>query len=387
MAVASAFSSFAVLSARRFRAVVLSGKVVKPLSFYPGPSKVYPQVESYLREAFESGILEQNHRSGPFMELLKDTVLILRKKLAIPDDYDIFFTSSSTECWEITAQSLMKGRVQFLYNGAFGKKWFRYAVCNPQIHPSDGSAGLEIRGSRFFEDQEAREVDVDPKNDVLCFTDSETSNGTRISAENLEELRRRCPGALLMVDATSSMGGVAHRYDLADVWFASSQKCFGLPSGLGVLVVSPAAKNKARAINERNHYNSFLNILENAEKFQTHYTPNILNIFLLNRVMHQVDDIAAVHRRLTDRATDFYRFIEEQTAFLPLVGNPLTRSETVFAIKTGQEVLPALKARAAAYNIMLGNGYGEWKDSTFRIANFPALTDDDFEKLKAVLTR
>jgi phosphoserine aminotransferase len=33
----------------------------------------------------------------------------------------------------------------------------------------------------------------------------------------------------------------------------------------------------------------------------------------------------------------------------------------------------------------LGNGYGKWKNSTFRIANFPAIEEFEITKLKEIL--
>ena len=66
------------------------------LNFYPGPSKIYPEVRQYLTDAFDSGIMAIPHRSETFMQLMRATVTNLKKKLNIPQDYYIFFTSSAT---------------------------------------------------------------------------------------------------------------------------------------------------------------------------------------------------------------------------------------------------------------------------------------------------
>ena len=76
------------------------------ITFYPGPSKVYPQVADYAAEAVREGIVSLNHRSAGFMDVVKETVRLLHEKLAIPADYHIALVSSATECWEIVAQSL-----------------------------------------------------------------------------------------------------------------------------------------------------------------------------------------------------------------------------------------------------------------------------------------
>ena len=96
------------------------------ITFYPGPSKVYPQVGEYLQDAFTEGILSVNHRSAACMTLVKDAIALLHQKLNIPTDYHIYFVSSATESWEIIAQSLVATSSYHFFNGAFGKKWHEY---------------------------------------------------------------------------------------------------------------------------------------------------------------------------------------------------------------------------------------------------------------------
>ena len=83
---------------------------------------MYPQVATYLQDAMNEGILSQNHRSTPFMEMLKVCISVFKQKQNIPDDYEVYFTSSATECWEIVSQSLVKNHSHHIFNGAFGEK-------------------------------------------------------------------------------------------------------------------------------------------------------------------------------------------------------------------------------------------------------------------------
>ena len=96
------------------------------INFYPGPSRIYDSVPKILKRGFDEGIFSMNHRSDEFMDLVQKTKKILRKNLIIPKDYEIIFTSSATESWEIFGQSMVSGSVQNLYNGAFGEKWADY---------------------------------------------------------------------------------------------------------------------------------------------------------------------------------------------------------------------------------------------------------------------
>jgi phosphoserine aminotransferase len=342
-------------------------------TFYPGPSKVYPQVATYLQDAMNEGILSQNHRSIPFMQMLKECILVFKQKQNIPDDYEVYFTSSATECWEIVGQSLVKNHSLHVFNGAFGEKWFEYA-----------SRLGKTTSSYKFDFQEILDENIFSSADVWCFTQNETSNATQINNSFFGKLKTE---ALISIDVTSSLGGIELDWKSGDIWLASVQKCLGLPAGMGIIICSPKAIKRAEEIGERDHYNSLLFIRDNFRKFQTHYTPNILGIYLLMRVMQQVPDIQTINAHIKKRAKDFYAFISQETNLDLLITNEEVRSETVIAIKGTVEEISVLKQKAKENNIILGNGYGAWKDTTFRIANFPAIEAWEFDKLKTLLSQ
>ena len=117
-------------------------------------------------------------------------------------------------------------------------------------------------------------------------------------------------------------------------------------------------------------------IQENFEKYQTHYTPNILGIYLLGRLMKDIEPIQIISENLATRAAQIYDFIGSVEGLEAMVENPKTRSNTVVCIKSFN--IEKIKTEAKNRGIILGNGYGEWKNDTFRIANFPAIPDQDF---------
>ena len=356
------------------------------ITFYPGPSKLYPQIEGYLQDSFHSGILSMNHRSDAFMEMLKNTIELFRQKQNIPDNYSIYFTSSATENWEIIAQSLTQSHSEHHYNGAFGKKWFYYTS---KIVPNSSGSLFQVENTLDFDlfelENDKNRAEFNQKRlaeaEMICLVQNETSNGTQIKSESLQKIRNST-NALIAIDVTSSLGGIALDWTLGDVWLASVQKCLGLPSGMGILICSEKALERARVINDRLRYNSLLFIDDNFKAFQTHYTPNILNIYLLMRVMEQVSNISIIDQKTKTRAKELYGFFEAQTSLKPLVKNQDVRSDTVLAIEGEVSEIQKVKSLAKEKNIILGNGYGVWKNSTFRIANFPAIDDNEIEQLK-----
>lgn len=333
-------------------------------NFYPGPSRMYAAVKGFAAEAFESGILEKNHRSDDFMLLLQECIALFRDRLNIPPDYKVFFTSSATECWEICAQSFLKDTL-FYYNGAFGEKWKIYSeriTGRAEGHAFDIQAELPV---------------VAPEGRDVCLVVNETSNGTALSPG---VLRKAGTGAgLVLVDAVSSLGGVDHDISLGDIWISSSQKCLGLPSGMGIMIVSPRALQRAAGINDHRYYNSALFIESNFDRFQTPYTPNILAVYLLKRILEGLENVRVISERVSRRAGEIYRFLDGFEAGEALIRNTEVRSSTVIAVSC-QEA-GAVGRYLLEHGVYIGKGYGLWKDSTFRIANFPAISDADFEVL------
>ena len=343
------------------------------INFYPGPSKIQKEVSLFVKEGMDSGLLAMNHRSPEFMELLKSCVGLLRQRLKIPEDYEVLFTSSATECWEIIAQSLVKGRSYHLFNGAFGEKWMTYT----------SRLGVDTTHQKF-DINDLPQIDIDPESDVICITQNETSNGTQVPTELLMNIEAGSD-QLVAVDATSSLGGIDLPIECADLWFASVQKCFGLPAGMGMMICSPKGVERAFTLDERDHYNSLTFLIENARKYQTAYTPNILDIYLLKRVMEERSDIGLVHHQTIDRYNRLVDHILNLKSLSLLVVNDQCRSNTVLAIVSHGRSIEVIMDAARKEGMVLGNGYGPWKGSTFRLANFPAVEPHEWSQLEKFL--
>lgn len=346
------------------------------ISFYPGPSRVHEEIPKYVKDAYQRGILSINHRSEEFMHISEKTIGLLKSRLDIPKDYTIFYTSSATECWEIIAQSVMNTTAYHLFNGAFGKKWFEYAH---RIFP----------GSKAFPFELNQLIDVKKlrlgKEGIICLTQNETSNGTQVSNETMQAIRQRYPAHLIAVDATSSMGGIRLDFSAADIWYASVQKCFGMPAGLGLLICSPAAMRHVASVGEENHYNSLTFMARMMEKWQTPFTPNVMAIYLLMRVMEDAKPIREVDRKVTGRYRDWMDFLGEKRTLQHLVTNESARSYTVIPLMAKEALVTAIKSRAKKHGILLGEGYGDWNKTTFRIANFPAIKKREIKTLREFL--
>jgi phosphoserine aminotransferase len=164
------------------------------------------------------------------------------------------------------------------------------------------------------------------------------------------------------------------------------QKCFGLPAGLGLLILSPRAIKHAQNVGEKKHYNSLSFMVTMMEKWQTPYTPNVLGIYLLMRVLEKSEHIATIDKKLEARYTDWLRFLSKRKTISHLVKNESVHSHTVIPVTGNSETVASIKKLAKKQGILLGEGYGEFKPVTFRIANFPALKQAEINKLKRFLS-
>ena len=346
------------------------------ISFYPGPSRVYDEIPVYVKEAHEKGILSLNHRSPEFEAIMEKTVRLLKKKMAIPDSYSVVFTSSATECWEIIAQSLIREKSLHIFNGAFGEKWFEYTKkLKPGIH-----------NHRFDKNENLLPDDVkDSHAEVIGITHNETSNGTFVDTSIIGKIKKQNPGSIVAVDATSSMAGVYLDFTAADIWFASVQKCFGLPAGLGIMLCSPNAVEKMKEVNESRHYNSFLFMHSMMQKWQTSFTPNVLGIYLLMRTLKKGSSIRETDIKTNKRFKQWIATIDEMRRFRRYIQNPEVMSKTVITLTGREDDITSVKLICRQNGLLLGEGYGQLNKTTFRIANFPAIKKSEIKKIRKLL--
>jgi phosphoserine aminotransferase len=333
--------------------------------FYPGPSKLHPMVSQWTIEIFAEGLTSRHHRSAEVIACYRKAAEGLKKQLSIPADYTVLFASSATECWEILAQSFPQDTFTHIFNGAFGAKW---ATVTQKL-------GNVTHTIRYLHNAALPDALL-PPSDWICLTHCETSNGTYITENQIVKIKSKYPERLIALDATSSLGGILIPWQATDYVFASVQKCLGLPSGMAVLVCSPQVVQRALQHNITSHYNSLANSLPLAQQYQTTHTPNILGICLLMKLMDYTEPIDLIDKRLRQQSEQWYDWLTKH-GFSPLISNEAVRSPTVIAVQDSEHLIAAIKSKAAQQGFVLGNGYGEWKNNTFRIANFPALTADE----------
>ena len=122
-------------------------------------------------------------------------------------------------------------------------------------------------------------------------------------------------------------------------------------------------------------------LAENRKLFQTHYTPNVLSIFVLHKLTQFLPNLTEIHAQTMEKSTRLAEFWDTQKGLDFLIKNPALRLPTVLALKGNPTDIQNIKNICHQNQIELGNGYGEWKENTVRIANFPSHTSADFDQL------
>jgi phosphoserine aminotransferase len=107
----------------------------------------------------------------------------------------------------------------------------------------------------------------------------------------------------------------------------------------------------------------------------------------LMRVLQAADSIDETEQRIIRQYKEWNKFLKERTALQHFVTNERVHSYTVLPVKADAETLVTIKKKAKAEGILLGEGYGDFKPFTFRIANFPAINDKEINTLKKFLRK
>jgi phosphoserine aminotransferase len=347
------------------------------INFTPGPSQLYFTVRDHMRTAFREGIPSLSHRSQAFEKIFRQTTDGIRELLSLPPGYQLLFTSSATEIWERVIQNLVEERSFHLVNGSFSKRFFEIAGKlgkKPGKLEASAGEGFDTLGS------------VPDGTELIAVTQNETSTGVSLPLDFIYDLRDKYRDSLIAVDAVSSLPYPDFDYSKLDSVFFSVQKGFGLPAGLGVWMVNDRCLAKAENLLARGicigSYHSLPTLHGFALKNQTPETPNVLSIYLLGMVVRDMirRGISNVRRETEYKAALLYHTLDRHDSFSAFVKNKAHRSRTVVVANTGDRT-EALTRKLIEKGIQPGDGYGAFKKSQLRFANFPTHSKEQFELL------
>lgn len=351
---------------------------MKNTYFTPGPAELYPTFTRHLQTAMDEQIGSISHRSQQFRAIYQFADEQLRTLLNIPATHGIFFTGSASEVWERVLLNCVEHESFHLVNGSFSQKFFDYAN---SLHKY-----AHVLEKPFGEGFDVADIEVPEYAELVCLTHNETSSGVQMRPADMHKLKRKYPKKLFVVDMVSSAPHPNLDFSLIDSAFFSVQKAFGMPAGLGVWIANEACLAKAERLHKYESmvtgaHHTLPTLWKHYRTFETPATPNVLFIYLLGKIAEDFNRIGidTIRKQTEEKARMLYKFLDDSPRFNPFVREDRHRSQTVVVATTQKPADLLVTANQAG--MIVGSGYGAFKDSQIRIANFPATSSEQLQAL------
>jgi aspartate aminotransferase-like enzyme len=329
----------------------------------PGPTMLPPPV----RRALARQMI--NHRGPEYAALQAETLAGVRRVFQTRNEV-LFFPGSGTGGLEAAIVNCFSpgDPVLAVTIGSFGERWGEIAR----------AFGLAVDHLRFEWGSAAdpaavrRRLEQGPPVKGVLITHNETSTGVTNPIGEIAPVVRGA-GALLLVDAVSSMGAIPFDTDGwgVDVAVTGSQKAWMIPPGMTMLSVSERAWEANATATLPRSYWDFRKMRDYQQRGQTPYTPAITLLYGLREALRLIEregleNVFRRHRRIAEQSRRGVRRLG-----LRLAGDPRYLSDTVTAIvaPAGVDTRAALKRLREEHGVVLAAGQEQWRETHFRIGH------------------
>lgn len=261
----------------------------------------------------------------------------------------------------------------------------------------------------MVQDEFGRAIDLDkaeaalkanPGAKALAFVHAETSTGVESDAAALCALAR-AHGALAIVDAVTSLGGIPLRVDTwgADAVYSGSQKCLSAPPGLSPLTFGEraVAALKARKSPVQSWFLDLSLVMaywqgEGARSY--HHTAPINMLYALHEALTMLHEEGLEASWVRHRANHELLRDGLQALGLELLVDPRHRLPQLNAVRIpeGVEDLPVRRRLLEEFGIEIGAGLGSlagkiWRIGLMGASSSPESVQRVLEALATVLAR
>ncbi len=330
----------------------------------PGPSPVNPRVLQAL------ALPVVGHLDPEFLKIMDQTMAMLRELFQTKNRLALPMSGTGSAGMETSFVNLIEpgDAVLIGVSGVFGTRMVDVAQrCGAQVNTVEAQWGTALEPAQF-------KGALAKKNyKLVAVVHAETSTGV---LQPLDEIARLVHehGALLLVDAVTSLGGAPVRVDELgiDACYSGTQKCLGCPPGLSPVTFNERAIETIRT--RKTKVQSWYLDLSMIEKYWSservyHHTAPISMNYALHEALRIVleEGLQASwqrHRRVHEFFIREMRKLELEIAVAESIRAPM-----VNAIKIPDGVDDA-KVRQRLYeefNIEIGAGLGPLKGKIWRV--------------------
>ncbi len=330
----------------------------------PGPSDVPPEVLEALSRP------TVGHLDPYFLALLDETQSMLRQVFATKNGLTLPISATGSAGMETCFVNLLEpgDRALVCRNGVFGGRMVEVARrCGAEVTVVDAPWGCAIDP-----DDVARAAQRGAYK-VLALVHAETSTGVLQDLSPFRAIADSC-GALLVVDAVTSLGGVAVEVDRMgiDAVYSGTQKCLSCPPGLSPVSFSERAQ---RAVENRKTsvQSWYLDLSLIGRYFGTervyHHTAPVNMIYALHEALRLVleEGLEARYRRHREHAQALWTGLERLGIGLPVGPSVRLPPLTLAQIPAGADDR-AVRARLLdEHSLEIGGGLGDFAGKAWRI--------------------
>src|SRR5579863_712891 len=343
--------------------------------FVPGPTNVPDRVQRAMVVAME------DHRSSKFPELSTSVLGDLKKVFKTSTGQVFIFPSSGTGTWEAALTNTLSpgDRILAARFGQFSHLWIDMAQrLGFEVEVLEVEWGEGVPLERYAEILRA-----DKRHQIKGVLACHNETATGVTSD-IAGVRRALDAAghpaLLYVDGVSSIASIDFRMDEwgVDLAVTGSQKGFMLPTGLGIIAVSPKALQAAAGAKLYRCYFDFADMTRTNKDGYFPYTPATtlmrgLRASIELLLAEGLDQVFARHRRLAEGV----RRAVAAWGFRLVARHPRWYSDTVSAIylPEGHDANAVVRRAYERYDLSLGVGLSKLAGRVFRIGHLGSLNE------------
>lgn len=347
--------------------------------YIPGPTIVS---ETILQELSKPMISHRSKLASEIQKRISDNM----QKVLFTENRILLSTSSGSGLMEGAIRSCTAKRAAVFSVGAFGDKWFKMAKANGV--PADKFSSVMGQPTTPEMVDEALSTG---QYDLVTVTHNETSSGIQNPVEEIAEVMKKYPDVVWCVDAVSSAAGSKIETDKLgiDILITSTQKALALPPGMAIAAMSRKAYERTALVENRGLYFDLRNIWDFIDKKNYQYTstPCLSLMFALDKQLQRIVNEEGIENRFArhEKLAEFTRAWADE--YFSVYPNRKHLSKTLTVIDSHPKgssdmiSIPELNKALGEREMLIGNGYGDLKDKTFRIAHMGEMTMDDMKDI------
>lgn len=330
----------------------------------PGPSDVDPRVlEALSRPTI-------GHLDPAFLEVLNEVRELLQYIFQTGNEMTFAVSGTGSAGMETCVVNLIEPGDSMLVciNGVFGKR-----MTDVTERCGADTSTVEIDWGKAFDPGQIADALEKKPAKVVGIVHAETSTGV---CQPLEEISRivHDSGALLLVDAVTSLGGMNVDVDglEIDACYSGTQKCLSCPPGLAPVTFNDAALNviENRKTKVRSWYLdvSMIRKYWGSERLYHHTAPINMNYALLEalKLVREEGLEQRWARHLANHKTLKAGLSAIGIEYVPEAGFELPMLNAV-SIPAGVDDVAVRKQLLDEFNIEIGGGLGAFKGKAWRI--------------------